>query len=203
MRLDLQVTLKTIDLVRATAWLSLSETLGWAGVLEKLERRDLWRFEGEGNSPDAFRASLDRELERTSSYYNPNKQSLEFLPAQGRDEGAILNAGDAKPRPATPASGRWLARVWVTDDGGERPDLMRGSNASLRADGVRLRSLRSGTLWLLTLRAADEAEAKGLTAAIAITRSRREGLLLNPQYQEGHLLSLTELPATPAMDEEA
>ncbi|MCP4546153.1 MAG: hypothetical protein GY835_06780 [bacterium] len=190
MRLDLQVKLTTIDLVRATAWLSLTETLGWQGILEGLTRYDLWRFESPDADLAAFRAALDVELERTSSYYNPNKQAREFLTENTLGDGRRLALADTRPRPEQPEGDLWRALVWVTDEGGERPDLLRASGAQLRARGVNLTSVRTGTLWDIRLHAQDEAHARGFVAGLALSRDRRKGLLLNPHYQEGHLLKL-------------
>jgi len=193
-RLDLRVDLKTVDLVRETAWTALTERLGWGGVLTGLERSVLWRFEGNAGLAGA----LERELERTSSYYNPNKERRAFLETGLLGDGEPLGSGDTLPAGTAKPGSPWRALLWVTDEGGERPDLVRSSGARLARDGARLDSLHSGTLWEIELRAGSRNEARGLVAGLAIARSRREGLLLNPHYQEGHLLAMNPVEESQA-----
>ncbi len=199
MRRDLLVELKTIDLVRETAWLALTEKLGWDGTLLKLDRFDLWRFEGEAKGGEAAAdAALESELERSSAYYNPNKEQRRFLPGEGLAEGEFLRADEALPAPAKPAAGkRWRTLLWITDEGGSRPALCKRSGSRLTPAGFELETLRSGTLWELELAADDADAARGLLAGLALSRGRHEGLLFNPHYQEGRLLELepvTEVP---------
>ncbi len=200
MRRDLVVELKTVDLVRETAWIALTEQMGWEGTLSGLRRYDLWRFEGEvaGGDADAFEAGLASELERSSAYYNPNKENRRFL-AEGRlDDGHVLVVNEAVDAPGEDVQGEaWRALLWVTDEGGDRAAQRRRSAARLAEGGVELSDLRSGTLWELMLRAPDIDTARGYVAGLALSRGRHEGLLLNPHYQEGRLLEiLTETEAS-------
>jgi hypothetical protein len=203
MRRDLLVELKTIDLVRETAWLALTEKLGWEGTLLGLNRYELWRFEGAaGEGEPAAEAALESELERSSAYYNPNKESRRFLPDGRLGEGELLEQGQALPAPASPAAGqRWQALLWITDEGGSRPALRERSGTRLAPAGFDLERLRSGTLWELDLVAENAEAARGLLTGLALSRGRHEGLLFNPHYQEGRLLELE--PAVPAPGGEA
>ena len=81
MRLDLRVDLKTVDLVRDTAWLALRERMGWdESRLLALRRSTLWRFEAEAAGGEAaLRRVLDAEVERSADFYNPNKERRAFL----------------------------------------------------------------------------------------------------------------------------
>ncbi len=202
MRRDLLVELKTIDLVKETAWLALSEKLGWAGTLHELNRFDLWRFEGESSEGEAAgHAALDAELERSSSYYNPNKEQRRFLPGDGLGEGELLEAKQALPAPECAVSGkRWRALLWITDEDGARPALRERSGVRLATAGFRLDRLRAGTLWELELNAGDADEARGLLAGLSLSRGRHEGLLFNPHYQEGRLLELEPVFDKPGGD---
>jgi hypothetical protein len=135
-------------------------------------------------------AALAGELERSSTFYNPNKESRRFLPPGELAEGEILDPGSAAPAPAAAGPGLWAASLWVTDEGGARPELVGRSRAALAAAGVRLTSLHAGVLWEPVLAARDASEARALLAGLALSRSRSEGLLANPHYQEVHLLGL-------------
>jgi hypothetical protein len=193
-RIDLRVDLKTTDLVRETARRALREDLHWGSALERLERAELWRFRADAEDPGALHAALAREVERGSTYYNPNKQRLSFLEDPPLPEGERLAAEVALAPGAESGGASWEARIWVTDEGGERADLLRGAAERFAQAGARLESIRCGTLWILELRAADRAEAHGRVAGMALSRGRADGLLLNPHYQEGWLLTLAELP---------
>ncbi|MBN2169957.1 MAG: hypothetical protein JW819_01395 [Candidatus Krumholzibacteriota bacterium] len=186
MRLELRVELKTVDLVRETAWLALTEKLGWAAVLADLRRAVLWRFELSDGDEATLRAALAAELERTSAFYNPNKERHHLLAGGALPEGEPLAAADALEPPPAPGARLWRALVWVTDEGGEQAALRR--RTARRLPG--LSGLRAGTLWELALRADTATMARGLAAGLALTRRRRQGLLLNPHYQEGRLLTL-------------
>ena len=194
MRLDLLVTLKTVDLVRETAWLTLVERLGWGDRLLGLARHRLWRFTVEGADAAVCQSALAAELERSSAYYNPNKERLTWLAADA------LGAGDALPaplpRPLGPADAlsSWQLGLWVTDEGGAA-DALRAASAARLSPAVALTALHTGSFWELRLAAANAAEAGALAAALAVSRGRGEGLLLNPHYQEGRLLALAPAPA--------
>lgn len=192
MRRDLLVELKTVDLVRETAWIALTEQMGWEGALSGLRRYDLWRFDGESAAgEEAFTAALEAELERSSAYYNPNKEHRRFLATDRLGEGETLSTEEARPAPErVETSRRWVALLWVTDEGGDRPMQRRRSGARLAEAGLELRDLKGGTLWELELLAPDADTARGYLAGLALSRGRHEGLLLNPHYQEGRLLEI-------------
>ena len=192
MRVDVTVELKSKDLVSETALRTLREDLRWSACLERLSRANLWRFVAEDCEPAALRGALEREVERGSTYYNPNKERIGFLAAPALGAGDQLSAAEALP-PGERGACLWLARLWVTDEEGARGDLLRGAASRFAEAGIRLASIHTGTLWALELRAANRAEARGRVAGMAISRGRGEGLLLNPHYQEGRLLDLVEI----------
>lgn len=194
MHLDLLVTLKTVDLVRETAWTTLVERLGWEGRLLGLARHRLWRFDVEGADAAACQAALAEELERSSAYYNPNKERLTWLPLGTLGDGEPLPAPVSRPVDAAGDLPRWRLGLWVTDEGGAA-DTLHAASAGRLAPAVRLTGLATGSFWELTISAAARAEAAGLAAALAVSRGRGEGLLLNPHYQEGRLHSLAPAPA--------
>jgi len=190
MHLDLRVDLKTGDLVRQTAIMTIEETLGWKGIILGIGRCDLWRFEGEG---ERFREEIEREVARTSVFVNTTKHNARFEDEGDRDFGQELTATEALEPARVSGVRRWRARLWITEEGGERESLRRRVQARLETS--RLKSLKGGVLWEIELRAAAADQARGAVTGLAISRSRESGLLLNPHFQEGRLLSLEEVSA--------
>ncbi len=189
MRLDLRVDLKTGDLVRQTAIMALNETLGWHGILVDLRRSDLWRFSGQG---DQFRDAVKKEVARTSVFVNTTKHRAEF--SEGCwDDGVPLNSEEALEPARVKGDRQWRLQLLVTEEGGERESLRR--RVQPRLGEAKLESLQGGVLWELTLKAEDEATARGALTGLTLSRSRERGLLLNPHFQEGRLLSVEEVSA--------
>jgi len=189
MRLDLRVDLKTGDLVRQTAIMALDETLGWHGILLDLRRSDLWRFSGQG---ELFRESVEKEVARTSVFVNTTKHRAEFSEGALGD-GAPLDPDKALEPARVKGDREWRLQLWVTEEGGEREGLRRRVQPNL--GDAKLESLQGGVLWEIILKAEDEATARGALTGLALSRSRERGLLLNPHFQEGHLLSVAEVSA--------
>ncbi len=187
MRLDLRVDLKTGDLVRQTARMALDETLGWQGILIELSRSDLWRFSGEG---EAFRERVEKEVARTSVFVNTTKHHAEFSEGDWGD-GEELDPSVALGPSRVSGERSWRLQLFVTEEGGEHGALRR--RVQPRLGGANLESLQGGVLWDITLKAEDEAMARGALIGLALSRSRERGLLLNPHFQEGRLLSVEEV----------
>jgi len=185
MHLDLRVDLKTGDLVRQTALMTLEETLGWQGIVLGIGRSDLWRFEGEG---ERFREAVEKEVARTGIFVNETKHRARF------QDGAELGRGEALDPEGALAPGElgdgpvWRALLLVSEEGGEKPALRR--RVEQRLGGARLDSLQGVVLWEIRLRAPDADSARRAVTGLALSRSRERGLLLNPHFQEGRLLRL-------------
>lgn len=189
MRLDLRVDLKTGDLVRQTAIMALDETLGWHGILVALRRSDLWRFRGQG---DHFREAVEKEVARTSVFVNTTKHRAEF--SEGAwDYGAPLNPDEALEPARVKGERHWRLQLLVTEEGGEREGLRR--RVQPRLGDAKLESLQGGVLWDIILKAENKDTARGALTGLALSRSRERGLLLNPHFQEGRLLSVEEVSA--------
>ena len=185
MLLDLRVDLKTVDLVRETARMALEETLGWSGRLTGLRRSDLWRFEGEG---EGFREAVEREVARTGIFVNETKHQARFQDGAELGEGEALRPEEVLSPVELKDGPPWRALLLVSEEGGERESLRR--RVEPRLGGASLRSLKTGVLWEIILRAPDADSARRALTGLAVSRSRERGLLLNPHFQEGRLLSL-------------
>ncbi len=53
--------------------------------------------------------------------------------------------------------------------------------------------MKAGEVWRIIVSAENNAEALETAGRIAVTRSRREGLLLNPHYQRLELITTASL----------
>ena len=78
-----------------------------------------------------------------------------------------------------------------------RPDREEGFAARLNArlKGVIVSNMKCGEMWRITVSAASEKEALGIVETMLVSRSRREGLLLNPHYQVHEILATARLDA--------
>lgn len=78
-----------------------------------------------------------------------------------------------------------------------RPDREEGFAARLNAriEGVAVSNMKCGEVWRITVSAASEKDALAIVEKMLVSRSRREGLLLNPHYQTYEMLATTRLGA--------
>ena len=178
MLLDFLVSRRGLDPAAETCWQALRHLLGLpvAGV----ERGELWRFDLEdGEDASACRGALERAACRAGRYVNLNRDACVWL------------AGPRPyPRPA-PVPGT-AADVWVRDGEGRDPAALE----FFRSQGTaRLRDLGRGVLWRLWLPDRDADAARRRAESIAVTRSRREGLLMNPHAQRAEVLHVVCSPA--------
>lgn len=166
---ELLVKLKIPDVTALTAAGALRRRMGFEGVLTSLARADYYRLELAVDTPEEALA-LARDLaENTNVFVNPNKHVYEVR------TGTQAAARDA--------SGHQAA-VLVTDplDGSAE-----GALSALQGRlgyGGRVSGLLKGVLWTLELACENDEEARRLAEEIAVTRSREQGLLLNPHFQE-------------------
>lgn len=110
--------------------------------------------------------------------------SLEPAPAGDVPGGALAPPGR---RPIVVDAGRgYLVEVLVEPaDGGSGPDVGARLAAGLAREGVGadVEVVRRGVRWWLALAAPDASAARASAEAIAVTRSRTQGLLANPHAE--------------------
>ncbi len=186
---NLWVRLKVIDLVVQTAWMTLTEKLDLGGDLVGLARYSFWRMELEGPDSEHALADVDRVIRMDSAFTNQNKHvylletegtsPLGGL-ALGRDYPVMTEEGGTEGAYAVDCLVRELT---TTRDEGYRDRL------NSRLETVEVTGVVSGEVWRVILRAGSEAEAVEKVEAMAVTRSRRQGLLLNPHYQRYEILA--------------
>jgi phosphoribosylformylglycinamidine (FGAM) synthase PurS component len=78
-----------------------------------------------------------------------------------------------------------------------RPDRETGfaERLNARLKGVTVSNMKCGEMWRLVVSAPDERQALAAVERMLVSRSRREGLLLNPHYQTYEVLATTRLDA--------
>ncbi len=220
---ELWVRLKVVDLVAQTAWLTLTEKLDFTGRIHGLLHYSYWGFTAVGGDVDAILEGIDRAVRFDSAFTNQNKHRYRLVILEGKEGRGIPLGGDgaaartiAPHEPSLWSGGRGdlpLERDFTLHEAparDSRGDLYvldclirerRGSreagyedrlNGRLR--DVRVSNMKAGELWRIVVSAAGGDEALRTAERIAITRSRREGLLLNPHYQRLEIVSFFPLP---------
>jgi hypothetical protein len=208
---ELWVKLKVTDLVVETSWLTLTEKLDYEEILCGIVRYFSWFMSAENGEPERLADELDRVLSMDSAFINQNKHRYSLIvtergPGKPSDSGELLfRRGDlvhekdfplrSDPAAAGSVSGGPEARLFACDcfiretdsskDAGFR-DRLNG-----RLNGSTVSDMRAGEVWRIMVLADDEKEAGEKVERMAVTRSRREGLLLNPHYQEFEIIGVT------------
>jgi hypothetical protein len=186
---SLWVRLKVIDLVVQTAWMTLTEKLDLGRDLVGLARYSFWRMELEG--PDAPRAitDVDRVIRMDSAFTNQNKhvyllemEGVSPLGGLALDKDYPLMAEDGGTK------GAYAVDCLVRELTTAREESYR-DRLNARLESARVTGVVAGEVWRVIVRAESEREAIGKVEAMAVTRSRRQGLLLNPHYQRFEILA--------------
>lgn len=187
-RCDLWVRLKVVDLVAQTAWMTLTEKLGLEGELLGLARYSFWRMDIENGDGEAALDEIDRVIRLDSAFTNQNKH-LYMLRMDGAEVRGDLRLDEDYPL-LVEDGGRsgFAVDCLVRELDSEREEGYRG-RLNERLENVRVAGLVAGEVWRILLEARDEKDAMQKVERIAVTTSRREGLLLNPHYQRLEILS--------------
>ena len=185
---DLWVRLKVVDLVAQTAWMTLTEKLGLEGELIGLARYSFWRMECEAKEERAALADIDRVIRLDSAFTNQNKHlymlKMGDMPPLGdlrldKDYPILIEGGSER--------GGYAVDCLVRELDTEREEGYK-SRLNERLEKVTVDRLVAGEVWRILISAGDEKEAVRKVEHIAVTTSRREGLLLNPHYQRLEIL---------------
>ena len=188
-RCDLWVRLKVVDLVVQTAWMTLTEKLDLGGELVGLARYSYWGMELDGADAGRILEDVDRVIRMDSVFTNQNKHvyllRVEDGPSAGglaleKDYPIMTEERDTEGTYAVDC----LAREVTTDrEEGYRERL------NARLESAKVTGLVAGEVWRIIIRAGSEKEAAEKVEALTVTRSRRQGLLLNPHYQRFEILA--------------
>jgi phosphoribosylformylglycinamidine (FGAM) synthase PurS component len=198
---ELWVRLKVTDLVAGTAWMTLTEKMDFASSLFGVARYSYWRMNAEGGSPGSIMENVGKVIRSDSAFTNQNKHFFR-LTVSGEDGSGLLESGSLRldkdyavnPEAPEPGPGRrvFACDLLVRERGGDK-DRGYSSRLNDRLEGITVSGLRSGEVWRLIVAAEDEDQARTIVEKMAVTRSRRQGLLLNPHYQEYEFLGIIEV----------
>jgi hypothetical protein len=213
----LRVALKGIDPVINTAYLTLTEKMGYSDNLLALNRLESYGFTV-GCVDAASTLRRLREFVSTQTiFYNRNKHNyfldcewdgqhhtegtsidrLESLAAQAArwgkfDESQDRDGQETPARVILPENPIYRAEVLVEDiEPVAKRSLAAKLESELATSPVSVSEL--GTRWYLALRVESDDVAKRVAHEIPVTKGRNRGLLLNPNYQRYTLLSLSQI----------
>ena len=189
---NLWVRLKTIDLVAQTALMTLTDKMGFVDDLCGMLRYSYWAMEAEGESASAVCEAIDREIRMDSAFTNQNKHlySLVVSGGDGADAGDLSIDRDF---PRVKCGGRIFAcDLFVSEQGGGKDEAY-ASRLNARLDGAKVTGMKSGEVWRILVRAEDAEEAARKVEGMAVTRTRKHGLLLNPHYQAFEFIGTAEI----------
>ena len=144
------------------------------------------------DSPDTGRtlAEVDRVIRMDSAFTNQNKHvyllEIEGGPSAGglaleKDYPLMAEDGDTHGAYAVDCLVRELT---TAREEGYRDRL------NTRLESVQATGVVAGEVWRVLVRAKSERDAIERVEAMAVTRSRRQGLLLNPHYQRFEILAV-------------
>jgi len=208
-RIELWVKLKVADLVVETAWFTLTEKLDFTGTIYGLSRYSCWFMDISGPDVESILDELDGMVKLDSAFINQNKHRYSLIAERtGAGEG-VLRRGDFRHesdfvfRESTPEGGMlreapqfdlYACDCLITaeeNSGDYYLDRLSG-----RTGNISIEDVKSGQVWRLILKAGGRDRAADLVEKIAVTRSRREGLLLNPHFQEHRIIRIEKVSGT-------
>ena len=202
-RAELWVRLKVTDLVAQTAWMTLTEKLDFSADLEGLVRYSFWGMDVEGAGAREVLDQIDRAIRHDSTFTNQNKHhyslTVKACLSDGEVSGSseVLTAGDLDLENDYPVDLRnagdmdgqdiYACDLLVRELRSERENGF-ASRLNARLDGAVVSRMKAGETWRLMVRASGEKDAVRKVEEMAVTRSRRDGLLLNPHYQSFEMI---------------
>ncbi|MFO7946648.1 MAG: phosphoribosylformylglycinamidine synthase subunit PurS [Armatimonadota bacterium] len=168
---ELYVELKIPDVTALSAAGTLRRRLGYDDVLRELKRGDFYRISLDVDSEDEAVDMVQDMAENTNIFVNPNKHSFSVF-AGHHNSVAIDDSTDT------------AVNVLVIDPASGSGEAILNALQGRLGYGDVVKQVVTGTLWTLVLDVEDAADAKEITEEIAVTRSRQNGLLMNPHYQD-------------------
>jgi hypothetical protein len=189
-RCNLWVRLKVVDLVVQTAWMTLTEKLDLGGELIGLARYAYWRMELDGPDTEKTLADVDRVIRMDSAFTNQNKH-VYLLEAEGGASTGGLALGKDYPLMAEDGDmhGAYAVDCLVRELTTARDEGYR-DRLNARLESAQVNDVVAGEVWRVLVLAKSERDAIEKVEALAVTRSRRQGLLLNPHYQQFEILAV-------------
>jgi phosphoribosylformylglycinamidine (FGAM) synthase PurS component len=168
--LRITVGLKVTDNEARSALEALQEKMGLRESVRDLAREELWEVDVDAGSTDAARSTVERLVQTTNLFANPNKHRYEIAAADESGSSAALGADEVA--------------VLVSDrESTVGPSVL----SAIRGTGVDdVVAVRKWTRWRIGLTQAPaegDPEVLDLITRIGVATGRRDGLLSNPHSQ--------------------
>jgi hypothetical protein len=213
-RVELWVRLKVIDLVTQTARITLAEKLGFGDVLRGMTHYWYWGMDAEGKDRDLVVEEIDRAVRLDGAFTNQNKHRYRLAAGGTPVRGDLALEEDYPAGPDVPARGAGAESPRGRSAGTSGPGLFAfdclvrekrrdretgfAERLNARLKGVAVSEMKHGELWRIVVSASTNEAALADVERMLVSRSRREGLLLNPHYQEFEIIASTRVgPAAP------
>ncbi|MCD6379622.1 hypothetical protein J7M07_04170, partial [bacterium] len=159
-----------------------------------------WFMTCEGENTEAIIDDLDRVVSLDSTFTNQNKHKYSLIVEEEEvllgenGKQTVLRRGDFQPEKDFPLRAEaesaelYMCDCLVSDLESDK-DKSYTDRLNDKLNGVAVSDMRAGLVWRLIVRAGNKDDAAEKVQKMAVTRSRREGLLLNPHYQEFEIIS--------------
>jgi hypothetical protein len=192
---ELWVRLKVIDLVAQTAWMTLVEKLDFGGRLGGMTHCWYWGMDAEGADSGLVLEEIDRVIRLDGAFTNQNKHRYRLAAGPGLIRGDLALEKDFAVSNDAVAPGALFAFDCLVRE--KRPDRETGfaERLNARLKGVAVSSMKYGEVWRLIVSAPSSEAALADVERMIVSRSRREGLLLNPHYQFHEIIATTRIEA--------
>jgi len=177
--LFLSVVLKAAGNEVRSALEALQEKMNLREQVRDLAREDLWEIDVESGSPADARATIERLVQTTNLFANPNKHRY-----------ALSVRGDGTAESWAEGLADDEVAILVTDrEGAEGESVL---SAIRRIGANEVVSIRKWTRWRICLTeppTAGDPEAIALIRRIGVATGRRDGLLSNPHSQISRVIT--------------
>ena len=189
--IQLLIARKAADATALTAREAIQTLLGYGDVLVELYRRQLLELELRGDELEPLSAAVEAYLERTVTFWNPNRERCWVRiagPGRRAWEGGRGMAARPCGEPDLERPDLDHLLVWSRDPAAAPPDLPRSLG------GARWTRVAQGDLYSFAWGGeSDESKRVRLLEGVAVAQSRGRGLLVQPHYQD-HRLILGPVP---------
>lgn len=168
---QIYVSLKITDNIARTALHTCKRRLGFDRI-RSLHRAEFWEIAFPGLSTQQARQTVERLVEKTPYFVNPNKHRWHIDTFSTND----FNIAISVPAHAS-------ASILVCDHIDGKAEATLEAIQRITEGDERPTRLRRGTVWEVTFDGLNQQETIEAAERLTVTKSRTEGLLANLHYQ--------------------
>ena len=187
---ELWVRLRIIDLVAQTARITLADKLDFGGRLFGLAHYWYWAMDAEGERAPSVLDEIDRAIRFDSAFTNQNKHVYRLACGSAPPRGDLALERDYATE--SEAAGLVAVDCLVREKGLNR-ETAYAARLNGRLRGAKVSNMKCGEVWRIVVSAPSERSALAEVDRMLVSRSRREGLLLNPHYQGYEVIGVKRL----------